>query len=136
MSDLAEEPIERLAGLRGQGFQSPELGRLEIVQVARHLEYRLDLCQRSPGCVEIPPVLTRASLRTALCDVQGHAVGDSTELVRQCVLLVIREPTRCLHALDGKAFRMLPSLEVPVRWHENYNSGQGGRRGTKKARVA
>src|SRR6185437_7446333 len=45
LADLPEQTEQGLARLRGECFEAPELGGLEVADVARNGQRRLDLCQ-------------------------------------------------------------------------------------------
>src|SRR6185295_8226867 len=60
---------------------------------------------------------TRAPSRTALGDVQDNAVCCPSQLIRQPLLLVIRESFRDPSAFDRESFGVLPSLQCLVRSH-------------------
>src|SRR5213078_3330086 len=64
-----------------------------------------------------PPVLTRALPRVAFGDVERDAVASAPKLVGQGALLVVGEPARHPHTLDGEPLCMLPRLECLVMSH-------------------
>src|SRR5205823_12125953 len=53
----------------------------------------------------------------ALGDVQGDAVTGASQLVGQCVLLVVRETAGSPDALDGEPLCVLPRLQCLVVCH-------------------
>src|SRR5207245_9596296 len=103
-ADFAEQAKQRLASFGCKGLEPSVLSWAEIADVTSHCQSGLDFGERAPRRIQKPSIIPGALLGRTFRNVEWDAVGRSTQLICESLLLEVRKPLRRCRAMDGYSF--------------------------------
>ena len=100
LTDFAEQAKQRLASFGCKRLEPSVLSWTEIADVTSHCQSGLDFGERAPRRIQKPSIIPGALLGRTFRNVEWDAVGRSTQLICESLLLEVRKPLSRFRALD------------------------------------